>query len=32
VLEEKLGIKPDGKLPDSMWADLPMPESVWDPV
>lgn len=32
VLGEKLGIAPDGPLPDSMWADLPMPESVWDPV
>lgn len=32
VLAEKLGIAPDRPLPDTMWADLPMPENVWDPA
>jgi glutaredoxin len=32
VLGEKLGIAPAQPLPADTWADLPMPENVWDPV
>lgn len=32
VLEEKLGIAPNSRLGDEVWADLPMPEAVWDPA
>lgn len=30
VLEEKLGIDPDGRVSDSHFAGLPMPREVWD--
>lgn len=32
VLEEKLGLTPDEPLGADSWANLPMPEAVWDPV
>lgn len=32
VLETKLDLTPDGRIDDAMWADLPMPESIWDPA
>lgn len=30
MLREKLGIEPDGPLPDAAFAGLPMPKNVWD--
>ncbi len=32
VLDEKLRIIPDGRLPPETWIGLPMPEAVWDPA
>jgi glutaredoxin len=32
LLEEHLGIVPDGRLGPDMWANLPMPAAIWDPA